>query len=70
MANAVTWVEIRVADFERAKKFYEFVFNIEMEFTRLNIGTKSTFIFRPWVAWYFGLLSCKRRMNDNKEAMC
>lgn len=28
--NAVTWFEIPAADFARAKKFYETVFNIEM----------------------------------------
>ena len=31
MKNAVNWFEIPVTDFERAKKFYEQIFNYSME---------------------------------------
>jgi predicted enzyme related to lactoylglutathione lyase len=32
MANAITWVEILVADFDRAKRFYDFVFHTDIEY--------------------------------------
>ena len=36
MKNAINWFEIPVADFERAKKFYETILNFQM--VVLNLG--------------------------------
>lgn len=42
MLNRITWFEIPVSDFDRAKQFYEAIFDIEMEVTKMN-GYKMAF---------------------------
>ena len=36
MANPVNWFEIPVSDMERAQKFYESVFNIELSINEMG----------------------------------
>ena len=43
MANAVNWFEIPATDLERAKKFYEAVFNYEL--TEMEMGPNSMAMF-------------------------
>ncbi|MEP6648122.1 MAG: VOC family protein, partial [Saprospiraceae bacterium] len=43
MRNAMFWVEIPVKNFERAKTFYEVIFNIEMKLVPFPRGKYATF---------------------------
>ncbi len=43
--NSLNWFEIPAKDIERSKKFYETVFNVEMELQDMN-GDKMAFF--PW----------------------
>jgi len=40
--NMISWFEIPVSDFQRAKKFYETIFNVEMTTTEIQ-GYKMAF---------------------------
>jgi hypothetical protein len=40
--NMINWFEIAVTDFERAKKFYETIFDVEMQTTEIQ-GYKMAF---------------------------
>lgn len=42
MSNRITWFEIPVSDFDRARQFYEAIFAIEMEVSKIN-GYKMAF---------------------------
>lgn len=42
MSNRITWFEIPVSDFERARRFYETIFDIDMEVSKVN-GYKMAF---------------------------
>ena len=42
MTNAINWFEIPVTNFDKAKKFYETIFGIEMHLMEA-MGMKSTF---------------------------
>jgi hypothetical protein len=43
MRNAIYWVEIPATDFERAKKFYETIFDIEMMLVPMARGKYAIF---------------------------
>jgi hypothetical protein len=43
MRNSIYWVEIPAINFERAKKFYEIVFNIEMVLVPMSRGKYAIF---------------------------
>jgi predicted enzyme related to lactoylglutathione lyase len=43
MRNSIYWVEIPVKNFERAKKFYETIFNIEMQLVPMARGRYAIF---------------------------
>lgn len=45
--NAINWFEISVADIDRATKFYETVFNIQMERTQMLDMEMAFFPFTP-----------------------
>lgn len=49
MRNTVYWVEIPATDFERAKKFYETIFNIEMRLVPMPRGKYAVFPLDPTV---------------------
>lgn len=42
-SNALNWFEIPVADIERAKKFYESIFNVEMR--KMEVGDSLHYVF-------------------------
>jgi len=57
LGNALNWFEIPVADFDRAKKFYETIFNYQMPESMMGpsrMGFSYT-ILKPvkWVALSF-----------------
>lgn len=43
--NPVTWFDIQVSDMERAKKFYETVFNVQLTDLPIEWGKQSLFPF-------------------------
>jgi len=45
--NAINWFEIPVADLARAKKFYETIFNVEMQEMVVGEDTMYTFPYEP-----------------------
>ena len=47
MSNAITWVEIPVKNFARAKKFYETVLKIKIELVPTPRGKWGMFPFEP-----------------------
>lgn len=49
MKNAINWFDIPATDFERAKTFYEQVFDIEMQVQEMEgLGMKMAFFPADW----------------------
>jgi hypothetical protein len=45
--NPVGWFDIHVSDFDRAKKFYETVFNVKLVDLPIEWGKQAVFPFNP-----------------------
>lgn len=65
--NPVNWFDINVSNFERAKKFYETVFNVKLVDFPLEWGRQSAFPFDPTGANTSGALVEKRDMVPNES---
>lgn len=63
--NPVNWFDINVADLERAKKFYETVFDIKLVDFPIEWGKQSGFPFDPKGMNITGALVEKRDMVPN-----
>ena len=45
--NMINWFEVAVSDFERAKKFYEAIFNFEIQTAEMGGSTMGFFPYEP-----------------------
>ncbi|MBC7829408.1 MAG: hypothetical protein H7122_16795 [Chitinophagaceae bacterium] len=45
IGNAINWFEIPVADFDRARKFYETIFNYQMPENQMGQARKEFLLF-------------------------
>lgn len=64
-SNAVGWFDIHVANFERAKNFYEKVFEIKLTDLPLEYGKQALFPFSPEGPNISGALVEKKDMKPN-----
>lgn len=63
--NPVGWFDIHVANFERAKKFYETVFDVKLVDLPSEWGKQSVFPFSPESPNISGALVEKKEMKPN-----
>ncbi|MCU0444617.1 MAG: VOC family protein [Microscillaceae bacterium] len=63
--NPVGWFDIHVADFDRAKKFYETVFNLKLMDLPIEWGKQAVFPFSPQSSNISGALVEKTDMKPN-----
>ncbi|MGD1839741.1 MAG: VOC family protein [Thermonemataceae bacterium] len=64
-SNAVGWLDIHVANFERAKSFYEKVFDIKLVDLPLECGKQAVFPFSPESPNISGALVEKKDLQPN-----
>ncbi len=64
-SNPVGWFDIHVSNLERAKKFYETVFNLKLQDLPLEWGRQSLFPFDPTGSNISGALVEKADLQPN-----
>lgn len=64
-SNPVGWFDIHVSNLERAKKFYETVFNVKLHDLPLEWGKQSLFPFDPEHSNISGALVEKAELQSN-----
>lgn len=66
-SNSVGWFDIHVSDFERAKKFYEEVFNVKLFDLPIEWGKQAVFPFKPEYPNISGALVEKKEMQPGSN---
>jgi predicted enzyme related to lactoylglutathione lyase len=69
MKNPVSWFDLYVSDLERAKNFYEMVFNIQFDELPLELGRQLFFPFDPEGPNISGALVEKADVTGNGNNM-
>ncbi len=65
--NPVGWFDLNVANLDRAKKFYETVFNLKLADAPMEWGKQSFFPFNPQSANISGALVEKKEYKPNSN---
>jgi uncharacterized protein len=67
-ANPVGWFDLHVSDFERAKKFYETVFMVQLQDLPIEWGRQALFPFSPEKPNISGALVENTAMKPNSNS--